>query len=349
MGDLGIGVIGTGAGVRTHIPVWSRTAGARVTAICSHAADRAAAVAEQFGLDHAVTDYDELARLDDVDLVVVATTPDLHHAATMAAIRAGKHVLCEKPFAMNGAEALEMLDAARASGVRHFVNHEFRMDPALQEMQRRVTNGDIGRITYLHLADFGNFVTSTQGILSRWWFQEDKGGGWFGAHGSHRVDQLRFLLGEIAEISATLETVIAEPQRRSGTLVSEVDDSYFLSLRFASGAFGVCVDGAATAVPVSDERLEVYGTDGTLTIDGGRLYAAAANEPLHEVPVPEPVIEGLEGRGEVLHGLLNRAIVDAIRSGEPLHPDFEDGYREQLVMDAGRRSHRERRWVPVVS
>src|SRR5438874_2079683 len=214
MADLGIGIVGTGAGVRTHLPVWSRTEGARVTAICSHSAERATAVAEQFGIAHAVTGYDELAGLDDVDLVVVATTPDLHQGAVMAAIGAGKHVLCEKPFAMDAGQASEMLQAAEASGVRHFVNHEFRMDPALQEMRRRLDDGSIGQVTYVHLSDFGNFVTATQGILSTWWFQSAKGGGWFGAHGSHRVDQLRYLFGEITEVSATLETVISEPQRR---------------------------------------------------------------------------------------------------------------------------------------
>src|SRR5205823_3964707 len=154
-------------------------------------------------------------------------------------------------------------------------------------------DGSIGQVTYVHLSDFGNFVTATQGILSTWWFQSAKGGGWFGAHGSHRVDQLRYLFGEITEVSATLATVINEPQRKR-PLVSEVDDSYFLTLRFGSGALGICLDGAATSLPVRPERLEVYGTDGTLVIEGERLLSATEGGALEEIAVEHPSLPGLE-------------------------------------------------------
>lgn len=346
-GDLRVGVVGTGAGVRTHIPVWAATPGARVTAVWSHHEDRARSVAEQFGLPHACTDVAELARLDDVDLVVVATTPDLHRPATMAAIDAGKHVLCEKPFAMDAAEASEMLAAARSRGVHHLVNHEFRVDPAVVQMKRLLDEGVVGRLTYVSLTDFGDFVTSTQGILSRWWFQEARGGGWLAAHGSHRVDELRALFGEITEVCAVLETSIPHPQRSRGTLDSEVDDGYFLLLRFASGAIGACLDGAASGVAARPTRLEVHGTDGSLVLDGDRLVVARPGEPRQEVVVPAAEVPGLESRADVLHGLWFRRIVDAIRDDAPLRPDFEDGLREMLVLDACRRSHAERRWIAV--
>src|SRR2546423_12689267 len=105
---LRVGVMGTGAGARTHIPVWSKTDGAVVAAVFSHTQERASHVAEQFGIAHATTDMKELARLDDVDLVVVATTPDLHYEGVLAAVDAGKHVLCEKPFAFTSNQASEM-------------------------------------------------------------------------------------------------------------------------------------------------------------------------------------------------------------------------------------------------
>lgn len=344
---LGVGVAGTGAGVRTHIPVLSVTDGARVTAVWSHSAERARAVAEQFGIPHPVADLDELAGLDDVDLVVVATTPDLHYPAVMAATRAGKHVLCEKPFALDAAQAAGMWEAAHSAGVRHFVNHEFRVEPATIEMRRRLQAGDIGRVTYVAFSDFGDFVTTTQSILSRWWFEEARGGGWLGAHGSHRIDQLRFLFGEITEVSSLLETVVAAPERKKGSLVSEVDDTYLLTLRFASGAVGVCLDGAATTVPVRPERLEVYGTEGTLVMEGDRLWAARPGGSLGEVELDRPAAPGLDSRGDVLHWLFYRRILEAIESGNPLRPDFEDGLREQEVVDAARRADAERRWVRV--
>jgi predicted dehydrogenase len=344
---IGVGVLGTGAGVRTHIPVWSRTAGAAVVAVQSTSADRAGSVAEQFGIAHACTTVEELVALDDVDLVVVSTTPDRHHADTMAALRAGKHVLCEKPFAMDVAEAAEMAAAAEAAGVRHFVNHEFRMDPALQELRRRLHAGDIGRLTYVALTDFATFVDAAQGILSRWWFQQARGGGWLGAHGSHRIDQLRFLFGEIASVSALVETTIAEPRRSRGTLTSEVDDGYFLMCRFVDGGVGAVLDGAASAVPGRPERLEVHGTEGTLVVDDGRLFVGTRTAAVEELPVAWPDTPGLEGRGDRMHALLDRAIVDAVQTGAPLGPTFEDGLAEQRVLDASRQSAAERRWIDL--
>ena len=253
-GDLRVGIVGTGAGVRTHIPAWSQMPGARVTAVWRHQADRARAVAEQFALRHACTDFSELAQLDDVDLVVVTTTADLHHPAVMAAITSGKHVLCEKPFAMNAGEAKEMLEAARSCGVHHLVNHEFRVEPAVVEMKRLLDEGFIGNPTYVSLTDFGDFVTSTQSILSRWWFQESRGGGWSAAHGSHRVDESRALFGDIVEVSALLDTALPHPQRSHGTADSEVDDGYFILMHFASGAIGACLDGAASGVQARPTR-----------------------------------------------------------------------------------------------
>jgi predicted dehydrogenase len=167
------------------------------------------------------------------------------------------------------------------------------------------------------------------------------------AHGSHRVDQLRALVGDIVEVSALLETSIPHPQRSRSTLDSEVDDGYFLMMRFASGALGACLDGAAAGVAAREPRLEVHGTEGTLVLDGDRLLAARRGEAPRELPIGPAALPGLDGRADVLHGLWFRRIVDAIRSDAPLQPDFEDGVHEMLVLDACRRSNDERRWVTV--
>lgn len=346
-GDLRVGVVGTGAGVRTHIPVWMNTPGARVTAVSSNRPERAEDVAGQFGLPHACTDFGELARLDDVDLVVVANTPDLHHAAVLAAVEAGKHVLCEKPFAMNTAEAKEMLAAAERRGIRHLVNHEFRVEPAVVEMKRMIDAGFLGNLTYVCLTDFGEFVTTTQSILSRWWFEEERGGGWLAAHGSHRIDELRALFGDIVEVSALLDTAIPEPKRSRRPIESDVDDGYFFMMRFESGALGACLDGAASGAAARPTRLEAYGTDGSLVLDGEELFAARPGEPSRAVAVEAAEVPGLQGHADVLHGLWFRRIVDAIRDGSPLAPDFADGVHEMRVLDACRRSHAERRWIEI--
>ncbi|MBI4233174.1 MAG: Gfo/Idh/MocA family oxidoreductase [Chloroflexi bacterium] len=106
---IGVGVVGTGFGVRVQLPVWQRTPGARVVAVYSHDEKRARQVAERFSLPYATTYPRELAALPEVDLVSIVTTPHLHYDGVMAALTEGKHVLCEKPFALSAAQAKEML------------------------------------------------------------------------------------------------------------------------------------------------------------------------------------------------------------------------------------------------
>ncbi|MEE9284876.1 MAG: Gfo/Idh/MocA family oxidoreductase [Dehalococcoidia bacterium] len=351
--SIGVGVIGTGFGVRVQIPVWSKTPGARVVAVCSHDPARAKAVADRFDIPHAVTDYRALAQLPDVDLVSVATPPYLHHPATMAAIEAGKHVLCEKPFALDEAQALEMLEAARAKGVIHLLNFEFRTDPARQEMRRRVRQGFIGDLAHLHVTSFGDFVRATEGRTARWWYEAKSGGGWLGASGSHTIDTLRFVFGEIVGVGAQLETVIKEHRvlKAEGTMTAEVDDTFFFLFRFASGALGAFLSGAAIAAGGGVQRIEAYGTEGTLVLDGDRLLAARKGErSLEQVPLPAPELaSGTVDPHYVPMGTWTRQIVDAVSDGRQIAPDFEDGWRSQQVIDAVRRSAAEGRWIDIAA
>ncbi len=346
---IGVGVIGTGFGVRVQIPVWARTPGARVVAVCSHDAARAHAVAERFGIPHATTDPRQLAQLPDVDLVSVVTPPYLHHDGVIAAIEAGKHVLCEKPFAMDAAQGREMLDRARARGVIHLVNYEFRTVPARAEMRRLVHEGFLGVLGHVHVTAFGDFIRATHGRISPWWFQAKSGGGWLGASGSHTIDTLRFVFGDITGVGAQLDTLVKEPHiLGGGTVKSEVDDTFFLLFRFASGAMGAYLAGAATATGGPPMRIEAYGSEGTLVLEGDRLLAAKAGQALAEAPVPAPdVPRDIADPHYVPFTVWTRRIVEAVRAGRQIAPDFEDGWRSQQVIDAARRSAIEGRWVSI--
>ena len=343
---IGVGVIGTGVGARVHIPALMRTEGARVVALCSQDEARGATVARRWGIGQVVSGYRELAELPDVDLVCVTTRPDLHYPAVMAALEAGKPVLCEKPFAMDAGEAGRMLAAARAAGVRGFVNHEFRLSPTVVAMRRMIEEGFLGEVRQVVFTGANSFARSAQHRLGGWWFDETKGGGWLFAAGSHRIDSFRYLFGEITAVAAELQTVVKEPVTRDGPVISSVDDGFALLLSFAGGAAGICVSAASAVQPGRPDQLAAYGDAGTLLVEGERLFAGRGGS-LEEVPL-EP-LAALDGEDQVqaLVRLWMGEVVDAVRTGAPLRPDFEDGWRTQQVLDAARLAARERRWVEI--
>src|SRR5690349_10903154 len=123
-----VGIIGVGFGAQVHVPAF-RSEGWEVVAICSRDRDKAAKAAADAGITGVHTDPFELIRRDDIDAVAIITPPRAHHDLSIAALNAGKHVLCEKPFAIDARQAVEMRDTAAMSGLTAMVAHEFRHTP----------------------------------------------------------------------------------------------------------------------------------------------------------------------------------------------------------------------------
>jgi predicted dehydrogenase len=346
-GPVGIGVVGTGFGARVQIPVWSQIPGARVVSVCSSDPERARKVAEKAGAPHSTADVRELAGHPEVELVCVTTPPHLHLPQVLAALDAGKHVLCEKPFALSARDAWQMRERARAAGVLALVDFEFRRLPVRAELARLLRERAIGELRHVHQSGIADFLYRIDGSYGAWWYRRESGGGWLGAAASHDVDNLRFLFGEIAEVCALLDTRVPRANARGGgVLESEVDDTCFVLLRFADGTPAALLTGAAAVSRVPGGRLEIHGSGGSLVLDGGRLLRAAPGAELEEQPVPKADVGGqLADPHYTPFVLWARSIVGAIRGGAALAPDFEDGLRNQLVLDAARRSARERRWV----
>ena len=348
---VGIGVIGTGFGVRVQIPVWLQTPGAKVTAVCSSDKARAEQIARRFGITHAVTDPRALASLPEVDLVSVATPPYLHHQGVIAAIEAGKHVLCEKPFALNAHEGLDMLERARANRVIHLVNYEFRTLPSRIEMRRLVQQGFIGKLMHVHVLTFTDAARASEGRLARWWYEAKSGGGRLGASGSHTIDTLRFIFGEIVGVSAQFEAYVKEHRVLGGeTIGADVDDTFFILFRFADGAMGAYLSGAAISAGGSGGmRIEAHGTEGTLVLDGDTLLAARKGErslqPVHTETLSMP--PGVSDPHYAPFWAWTRQIVAGVREGRQITPDFFDGWRSQQIIDAARLSQAEGRWVEI--
>jgi predicted dehydrogenase len=276
--------------------------------------------------------------------VTIATPPHTHAELAIAAVRAGKHVLCEKPFSMDAVDATAMLDVAEAAGVTHLVGHEFRWAPERAVTMRAIADGLIGDPRLVSLVQYVPLVADPEARTPPWWFDPVSGGGWLGASGSHVVDMVRVWLGEFAAVSSRL-TITS--QRRD-----IAEDTFTIRFRLASGVEGVLQQTAASWGPMAGIT-RVAGTHGTLWHEGATVMLADAGG-VRELAVPDdlalpaPPSESDDPRHRFTHLELGpftrlcevlRAGVDgrAVTSAVPV-PTFADGVAEMRVLDAVRES-----------
>jgi predicted dehydrogenase len=260
----------------------------------------------------------------------------------MAAISRGCHILCEKPFAKDTAEARTMLAAAQRAGIVHLVGHEFRWAPDRALFARAIKEGLIGQPRMAMLASYLPLVASPDAKMPAWWFDEGAGGGWLGAHGSHIVDQVRATLGEFVSLNATLPTVSA----REG----KAEDSYVVRFRMSNGVEGIMQQSAGVWGPMA-AMSRVAGTEGTVWIEGTTVKLAdrsgARDLPMPADLVLEPPAEITDPRQRADLGVsafvrLFEVLRVAMEGGPPSAavpvPTFADGVACMEVLDAIRAS-----------
>ncbi|MCM3873098.1 MAG: Gfo/Idh/MocA family oxidoreductase [Pyrinomonadaceae bacterium] len=355
-----IGIIGAGFARTTQIPGFRDCMGARIVAIASKNPERAASVAKEFEIEHVANDWRELVAREDVDLVSVVTPPVTHMEMTLAALDHGKAVLCEKPMAMNAAEAKRMTEAAAEAGVLALIDHELRFLKSRRMMRSMLTSGTIGAVRHCNYV----FRSDYRGVLDRpwdWWSDETMGGGTLGAIGSHVIDSFRWMLStEISAVSCMLNSQIAErPDKTSGTMRRVTsDDEAKLHFRFADASLTRNATGAAALSVVEsgshENRLEIYGSSGALMVEetGELWHSPAGSGTWRPVQVhQDPMAPGMRP-ASWSRGFTNFAcdIIEALRQGHQKvegAATFEDGYRIQLVLDAARLSNTSGRWEKV--
>jgi predicted dehydrogenase len=361
---LGAVVVGTGFGVLTHLRAL-RAAGFEVKALVGRDVEKARKRAELFEVPHGLDSLDEAISLPGVDAVAVSTPPHTHAAIVMAIVAAGKHVVCEKPFARDAAEGQRMLEAAERAGVVHLLGTEFRFATAQALATRAVAQGLIGEPRLATFLFHMPALADPEAGVPDWWRLEEEGGGWLGAYASHVIDQIRVTVGEFEGVSASLRTVAERSEAQPWT----ADDSYSVHFRTRTGVDGILQSTAAARGPLA-ACSRFVGSRGTVWIEGDRVGVAdAAGERFLEVPEdlrlppPEPPpAQLLETAYDMLHSMgidlgpytrLYSVFRDRIL-GRPVPDDpraatFADGVAIQAVLDAIRRSSREKRWVEVGS
>lgn len=188
-----VGIVGSGFGARAHLPAFTAHSEFEVVALASpHSAQSTAA---ERGIPNAFSTCEELLRGCDVDVVSIAAPPFTHHADVLAALAAGKHVICEKPFALNVAQAQEMLDAAKRAGTATAVMHEFRWVPQRLAVKELVENDHLSPLREIEITQLSNRLREQVERPRSWWFERERGGGMAGALLSHLIDGANWIAG----------------------------------------------------------------------------------------------------------------------------------------------------------
>ncbi len=354
-----IGIIGAGFARTTQIPAFKACEGAQIVAISSAHRQHAEEVAREFGIEHVESDWRALVERYDIDLVSIVTPVATHCEMTLAALKRGKAVLCEKPMAMNADEARRMTERAGEAGVLALIDHELRFLPGRVQMRELVRRGDIGKVRHAKLT----FRADSRADPSRpwnWWSDVKQGGGALGAIGSHVIDSWRWLLGtEVSEVIGNLATHIRERKDESGTTRGvTTDDEANLLVRFAQSELTEGATGSASMSLVEpgrpEHRLELFGSLGALKIEeGGELWQAKVGEGDWRLVETDPgqLAPGMRESGWA-RGFtsFSKRIVEALREGRTTvdgAATFEDGYRTQVVLDAARQAHESGCWEKV--
>ncbi|MEU7531894.1 Gfo/Idh/MocA family oxidoreductase [Saccharothrix sp. NPDC042600] len=347
--------------------------------LCGRDPGRTRAAADRLGWAEAVTDWRVVVERDDVDVVDICAPGDTHAEIAVAALAAGKHVLCEKPLANTVAEAEAMVaeaERAAASGVRAMVGFTYRRVPALSLARDLVARGRLGRVHHVRAQYLQDWIVDPAAPLS-WRLQKEKAGsGALGDIGAHIVDAAQFVLGDtIAEVCGTMETFVTERPLAaahsglSGTAVSDgtgpvtVDDAALFLARFTGGALGSFEATRFASGRKNALRIEVNGSAGSVAFDfedmnvlhffdGGEDAAVAGFRRIVVTEPDHPYVGAWWPPGHVLgyeHAFTHQAVdfVHAIAAGTDPSPSFGDGLRLQRVLAAVEASAASRAWQDV--
>ncbi|WP_406066379.1 Gfo/Idh/MocA family protein [Micromonospora sp. NBC_00860] len=357
---------------RTVNRVFDLPARARMALICGRDTAKVADAADTLGWDAYTTDWRDLINRDDIDVVDICTPGDSHAEIALAALAAGKHVLCEKPLANSVEEARAMTaaaDVARAAGVRSMCGFNYRRVPAVTMMRQLVADGRLGVIRHVRATYLQDWIVDPQFPLV-WRLQKDRAGsGALGDIGAHIIDLTQFVTGQrISGVSAVTETFVKErplPAESSGLAASvdghtaptgtvTVDDAAVFVARLDGGALATYEASRFATGRKNALRVEINGSLGSVVFDLERLnelefYDAtrpAVEQGFNRILVTEgehPYMSAWWPPGHIIgyeHSFTHemRDFIEAVATGVDPTPSFADALQVQLVLDAVARS-----------
>ncbi|HEX7588209.1 MAG TPA: Gfo/Idh/MocA family oxidoreductase, partial [Anaerolineae bacterium] len=301
--------------------------------------------------------YDEMLASGSVDLVSIATPPELHETMVRAAIDAGKHILCEKPLGLNARVARELLECAEARGIVHAVDLETRYLPAVAYSKELIDEDYVGQLLRV---DVTMAMENPWGVNGKWAADDARGGGVLVELGATFIDILRWWFGDVSSVLAERRThfptiKVPNPKGSDGngvvTLHATGDDAFWAVLQFARG-------GQALLSFLTGSRhdpgwtIKVYGQKGSLIVNSGQLLGIhEGDREMAILPIPKRLELGDNPRDPLMWSmakLLEQMAVKISREGaaEPF-PDFRDGVAISQIVDVIRRASDEHKWVNV--
>jgi len=366
---LGIGVIGHGFMGKVHsnaylkIPFTYREPAAypQLVAMAGRNELELVDTARRFGYLGVYTDWRQLVNDPQVQAVDNCTPDDQHAELSIAAAEAGKHILCEKPLAMNAAQARSMRDAVRKTGVKHMLCHNYRFLPAVRLARELVGEGRIGRVYQLRGRYLQEVGRNPREIIENVWYADGTRSGVLLGIGCHIIDLARFLVGEIESVSGLVRTFNTRRRDRAGVEREVSADEVNLALvEFAGGAVGTLESAGVSTGHKNQCAWEINGSKGSIGFDledpdhlqvclddsssdkvigFTEVSVTGSRHPPQAAILPPGHNSGWEyGHVHALHHF-----VDAVVNGKPIEPyaaTFEDGYRTQLIMEAIQESSR---------
>jgi len=328
-------------------------------------AKRATAAAQRYGFAEASADLDAVLAREDIDVVDVATPNDSHYSIALAALRAGKHVLCEKPLAMTVKETVALAREASKRKLHCGLWHNYRRAPATAQAAKMIARGDIGDVRQVRATYLQDWLSDPKAPAS-WRTSRARCGS--GAHGdlnAHLIDLTRAMTGlEFAEVCAVQQTFTTRrPAGKGKTEPVDVDDALLFLARFDNGAIGSYEATRVAPGRKNMNRIEVNGTKGSLVWNLERMnelefFSFADKADLQGfrsimcMDAPHPYAAQWWPDGHTIgyeHTFVHHLVdwVTSLHEGKPFQPDFDDGVAVQKVLDAALKAATNRRWVAV--
>lgn len=371
---------------RAHSNAWRQSprffplkARVELHTICGRDAAGVQAARGQLGWENASTDWREVLESPLIDVVDIVTPNDLHAEIAIAAAKNGKHVLCEKPLAMNVKQAEAMLSAVQKAKVVHMVCHNYRRIPAITQAKKMIAEGALGQIYHYHARYSQDWLVDPDFPLT-WKLQKNISGS--GTHGDinvHLIDLGRYLVGEFQKVCGLMQTfikerpVLDESARVQGLVAKSphktakvtVDDAVIFIGRFENGALANLEATRFAAGRKNHIEIEINGSKGSLHFnleDLNWLRYFSNEDPkdcqgFRDILVTQPAgVHPYAGNwwkaGHILgyeHTFVHTVadFVNACVDGKPVQPTFEDGVKNQRVLEAVEESVKAGKWVKV--
>jgi predicted dehydrogenase len=377
MQTFGVGMVGYGFIGRMHTYAYQSLpmiydpppASIKLVGVATAGEESGLKAVERAGYEFAARDYHDLLTRDDIHIINVCTPNHLHRDVVIDALKAGKHIYCDKPLALNLEEAREIWEVACHAQTIHQMTFNYRFIPAMLRAKQLADAGFLGRlyqfrVAYLH----SSYIDPNRPIT--WRVQKEKSGG--GASfdlGSHVIDLIRYLLGEFSAVFATMETYVKERPIAPGSserAVVEVDDVFWMQARLESGALGT-VEASRVSTGACDEiRFEAHGDRGAIrfnsmdpnwldvydaTLPGGDYGGDRGFKRLEcvqQYPKPAALPGPRNSVGWLRYHIASiYDFVDNVANNRQSSPSIYDGLKVQEVLDAVYRSAAAQSWVKV--